>query len=205
MTDRDGDCIASVLVELALRELHLSGEHALDLGLVRLAVARQHDLHLGRLVLEHRYVALLEHGEDHAARLRHADRACRVAAHEQLFERCLRGMVLGDEGPQVVSDRHEARTFAAGNGRHRAARDHAVGLCEQRETGARKAWIDADYQPVRSAWHLSIRFYTCAETLSRTSAPMSKSAGKGCGPSPRPHPGVRLATRGGLYDVHVWE
>src|SRR5215467_467491 len=128
-------------------------------------------------------MALLEHREDHSARLRHADGARGVAAHEELFERCLRRLMFGDQRTQMGRYRHEPRTFPTGNRGHGAAGDDAIGLGEQREARAREAGIDSYYQPV--SWHWPIQVYTCAETLSRMSAAMSKSAGKGRGPIPR--------------------
>ena len=81
-------------IELPIGQLHLRREHPGDLLLVRLAVAGEDDLDLRGLVLEDGYPAFLEHHQDGAARLRDADGARRVATHEELLERCLRGPAL---------------------------------------------------------------------------------------------------------------
>src|SRR5260370_36148258 len=110
----DGDGVEGMNVELAFGELDLRRQHASDLLLVGLAVAGEHDLHLRGLVFEHGYAALLEHREDRAARLSNADGACRVAAHEELFERRFARPALSKQGSQMTRDGEQARAIGPG-------------------------------------------------------------------------------------------
>src|SRR5713226_316295 len=157
MADGDGDGVEGVNVELAFRELDLRGQHASDLLLVRLAVAGEDDLHLRGLVFEHRYAALLEHGEDGAARLSDADGARRVAAHEELFERRLARGILGEQSAEVARDGEQARAIGPGIRDKGIRGEDGARPREQSKPGAGKAGVDAQYQSVRVTWHLSIR------------------------------------------------
>src|SRR6266852_2220208 len=176
MADGDGDGVEGVNVELAFRELYLRGQHSSDLLLVSLAVASEDDLHLRGLVFEHGYAALLEHREDGAARLSDADGARRVAAHEELFEPRLARGILGEQSAEVTCDEEQASAIRSGIRDDRFRGKDGAGARQQREAGARPARVDAEDQSVRRARHLSIRSYTCAETLSRTLVGMSNSA-----------------------------
>src|SRR5712691_10623316 len=172
----DGDGVEGMNVELAFGELDLCRQHASDLLLVGLAVAGEDDLHLRGLVFEHGYTALLEHREDGAARLSNADGAGRVAAHEELFERRLARAILGEQSPEVARDGEQASAIWPGIRDDSIRGKDGAGAGEQGKPGAGKARIDTEYQSVRGSWHLSIRSYTCAETLSRTFVGMSNSA-----------------------------
>src|SRR5260370_10230388 len=176
MADGDGDGVEGVNVELAFRELDLRRQHASDLLLVRLAVAGEDDLHLGRLVFEHGYAALLEHREDGAARLSNDDGARRVAAHEELLERRLARGILGEQSAEVTRDGEQASTIRPGTRDDCIRGKHGARPGEQGEAGAGEPRVDAEDQSVRVTRHLSIRFYTCAETRSRTLVGMSNSA-----------------------------
>src|SRR5262249_33857792 len=155
---------------------HLRGQHAPDLCLVRVAISGEDHLYLAWLVLEDGHAAFLEHVEDGAACLGHSDGAARVAAHEKLFDRSLRGWVVREQRAEVIGDGQQALSVPAGNRDHGAAGEDEVGFGEQGEACAGEAWVDAEDQSVVSTRHVSIRFYTCAATRSRTSEGMSKLA-----------------------------
>src|SRR6202022_1866042 len=102
-----------------------------------LAVAGENDLHLRRLVLEHRNGVLLQHSKNRAARLGDPYRARRVAPHEELLERSLAGTVLIEKRAEVARDFEQPRAVRAGSGDESAAGEEVAGAGKKGEAGAR--------------------------------------------------------------------
>src|SRR5712671_5208730 len=165
-----------MVIEAASRYFDLRREHARDLGLVSVAVPGEDDFDLARLVLEDWNATLREHRQDRSPCLSHRYCAGRIATHEQLFQRGFRGRVFFEQLAQVLRDDEQSLPISPGPCDDGAAGQHQVRFRQQRKTCAREPRIDPEDQSVSGARHLSITFYTCAETRSKTLVGMSKLA-----------------------------
>jgi len=79
-----------------------------------------------------------------ATRLRNPDRAGRVAAHEELFERRLRGRMVGEELAKMPGDGEQPCAVASGPGDEGAAGKDKAGAGEQSESRAGETGIDSE-------------------------------------------------------------